>query len=98
MAPAKQMKVMQEFQKQSAQMDMTVRFLFLVYMGKYPQKVKFSKVITFHEVCLVSCNINIAQDDIILPVELSFFFLFIVLCGWQKKFVEGKTKNVVGTK
>lgn len=26
MAPAKQMKVMQEFQKQSAQMDMTVRY------------------------------------------------------------------------
>lgn len=84
MAPAKQMKVMQEFQKQSAQMDMTVRFLFLVYMGKYPQKVKFSKVITFHEVCLVSCNINIAWDDIILPVELSFFFCLSFFAGGKK--------------
>jgi hypothetical protein len=29
MDPAKQMKVMQEFQKQSAQMDMTVRHYFI---------------------------------------------------------------------
>lgn len=34
MDPAKQAKVMREFQKQSAQMDMTVRY-FILYLRKY---------------------------------------------------------------